>query len=765
MGANADGVVARVTTRPTKRDAARRVGRWIVDATIGPASLTCLATIVIVGGASAIVWSDHQFTEQAALQDAQARLDMVASLAAHETRIIVGQAAPKAEHLDTLSRILPAAALGRGRVAYLSDMSGAIVASSAAPSHRSPKSLLDLFSDEQHPSFEDDDAALGAKLRDGTPVIAAVRAIPAGYLTVVQPNSSVVTDGRARVYSSSALALLVTTGLVGLGTGCFRYRRRAVHARLDCQRLTSRLDTSLARGRCGLFDWDIARDRVFWSASMYRLLGYEPRDEYLSAGEAAALLHPEGVCLSGLMNDIAARTDRHAEQDVRARTATGQWLWLRVKAELVADQFDGTRHIVGFAIDVTEERGQAARRATADSRLRDAVESISEAFVLWDADRRLVLCNSKFLKLYELPPELAGPGTSYEDVLAAGRRPMAEKLLLGVRSHEPGTRTVEAKLSDGRWVHVNERRTKDGGVVSIGTDVTTLKRSEARLRERERLLQGSVREAESEKQRLAVLAERNIEANQAKTEFLARMSHEFRTPLNAIIGFADVMRSEIMGPLGSKRYAEYTQDIHASGLKLLEMVDGILQMSRLEKGQVTLSPELMVIDDVIDEALAGLAEDAAAKRLRIDLDIAEPALLQADRPALREVMAQVLRNAVKYTRPSGHIRIRTRPAGSRLNVFVEDNGVGIPADILPQLGHPFGQLEAEYSRAGGGPGLGLAIAIAIAELHGGHVRVRSQPGLGTIVLISLPVIQAAANDEARPMMEPSQRQIRLVAAE
>lgn len=746
MGANATGVSARVKSSPDTNQSADRVRGRLAGFANRQVILVTVALTLLGSGLAVTLWSDHLASRDAALESASARLDLVASLAAHEIRLIAGDDAPTADQCDALARSLPPGALSRGRVAYLSDTSGFIVAAAPATS-RHPKSLADLFGEGELAGFGEDGGIASATLRDGTPVIATIRALAAGHLAVVEPRPSAAAGLTSPGYGQPALALVLAAGLVGLGAGCLRYRQRARLAHLTCARLTSRLDTSLIRGRCGLFDWDLAKDRVFWSTSMYELLGYEPRDEYLLAGEVAAVLHPEQGCLQALIAGIADSCgEAKCDHDLRARTAAGQWLWLRTKAEVVNDPVDGSRHIVGFAIDVTDERGQAEQRAMADIRLRDAVEAISEAFVLWDADRRLVLCNSKFLKLYELPPERASPGTPAERVLAAGRRPILEKLLISTHPRDPGARTIETQLSDGRWLHVNERRTKDGGMVSVGTDVTALKRSEAKLRERERHLQGSVREAETEKQRLAIVAERNIEANQAKTEFLARMSHELRTPLNAIIGFADMMRNEVLGPLGTRRYSEYTRDIHASGLKLLDVIDGILQMSRIERGQVQLAPQLMTIGSAVERALAALAPEAQAKGSRIEIDILEPALFQADGDAVHEVLIQLLRNGIKFTPPGGSMRIRVRPANERLNIFIEDTGIGIPSDVLPRLGRPFEQVEAEYSRAGGGSGLGLAIAGALTELHGGRLKIRSRLGVGTIVLVALPVVQPAAND-------------------
>ena len=496
---------------------------------------------------------------------------------------------------------------------------------------------------------------------------------------------------------------------------------------------------------------------------MYQLLGYEPRGEHLSAAEAVALMHPDDGGVRELLATLQTDNPGTLDREIRVRTGQGDWLWLRIKGETVDEPADGSRRMVGLAIDVTAERQAAERRARDDLRLREAVEALSEAFVLWDAEERLIVCNSKFLALHGIAGDLALPGTPVREIMDASRPPLVSRSLETTTVVDAGARHLETQISDGRWFHVSERRTRDGGVVSVGTDVSELKRKEAKMKARERHLQGSIRAAETAAQCYAAAAERNFEANQAKTEFMARVSHELRTPLNAIIGFSDVMRQQLLGPL-DERYAGYTTGIHASGVKLLEIIDAILQMSRIEKGQFDFSPEFISLDEVVRDVIAAVREDIDAKGITIDADMVGPTMVQADAAAIREVLVQLLRNAVKFSLCDGHVRVRVRSAADRVNVFVEDSGVGIPAEMIPELGRPFAQVEAEYNRSCGGAGLGLAIAHSLLEMHGGRLALRSQPGVGTIALVNLPKTQPAANDTER-LEEPARPLPRLIAAE
>jgi two-component system cell cycle sensor histidine kinase PleC len=326
-----------------------------------------------------------------------------------------------------------------------------------------------------------------------------------------------------------------------------------------------------------------------------------------------------------------------------------------------------------------------------------------------------------------------------------------------------GSRSFEARLNDGRWLQINERRTKDGGYVSVGTDITALKRHEQRLTESERELIATVsdlkqsrQKLEAQTQQLADLAERYLDqkaqaesANRAKSEFLANMSHELRTPLNAIIGFAEVMESGIFGPLGSDKYGEYCRDIHASGAYLLSVINDILDMSRIEAGRITLAKQDVRVNEAISRAVRVVSEQIRTKKLELTVDVSpEDVTVPADERALHQILLNLLQNAAKFTGENGCITIRTRQAADAINVYVEDNGIGIPPKALQKLGRPFEQVETEFSKSYKGSGLGLAIARSLAELHGGGLRIRSQEGTGTIVLVHLPISQSSQADIA-----------------
>ena len=380
--------------------------------------------------------------------------------------------------------------------------------------------------------------------------------------------------------------------------------------------------------------------------------------------------------------------------------------------------------------------------------------------MLWDADNRLVLCNSKYQQLHRLPDAALDRRHALRrgDRRRAGSRSCAP----GVADEDgqpQGARSFEAQLEDGRWLQINERRTKDGGFVSVGTDITQLKRHEEKLIDGEKRLMATIADLRQSQQalerqtgELVDLAEkyaeektRAEEANQAKSKFLANMSHELRTPLNAIIGFSEIMESGMFGPLGAAKYTEYSRDIRDSGQYLLDVINDILDMSKIEAGGILLNPR--------DRRARRHPGGSAARR---------------QRPRERKEARRRLRGRARHRAPRrptraqadraqppvqcGEIhagrrhrsRVRGRIRGGMVTIAIEDNGIGIPKDALNKLGRPFEQVESQFTKRHQGSGLGLAIAKSLAELHGGAMRIRSVLGSGTMVIVR------AAPLEARP---------------
>ena len=701
---------------------------------------------IIILGAGAFVQTSALRDD--ALLDAAADLETLSALIARDLDggSLAGQ--PPAAVLASLAaRHLS----GQGRLVYVSGADGHVLASEPSIGE-TPRSLVDFLGPSQPLTvFGDRAGVMRIALPGGQDVLATVRNLsgPLGQVAVLQPVSRALSLWRERstslgiLFSAAGLVLAVTTLAFLLQS------KRASAADQDCDCVRERIDTALNRGHCGLWDWDLARGRIYWSDSMYALLGYDRAGEYMSFGEVTGFIHHEDVDLYAVADAISRGEANYLDQEFRVRAASGEWIWLKARAELVIDRRTRSRHLVGIVVDISEQRRMAERTATADARLRDAVEAISEAFVLWDGDNRLVLCNAKYQQLHQLPGDLLVPGTGHAEIMAASIQPQIDRE--PVRSQR-GSASYEARLSDGRWLQINGRRTKDGGSVSVGTDITKLKQQEERLTQSEHQLlmhvtdlKASRQKLEAQAQQLADLAERYLEqkaaaesANRAKSEFLANMSHELRTPLNAIIGFSEIMENGLFGPLGDK-YTDYVKDIRSSGGYLLGIIDDILDMSRIESGKMRLERSEVAIGPVLEEAVAKVRPEMERKQLVFSLEGPLDTRLEADPHALYQILGNILDNAAKFTPEGGRVAVRTRLVPGAINIFIEDTGIGIPKEKLERVGRPFEQVEGDLVRSYKGSGLGLAIARSLAEMHGGSLRLRSAMGAGTIVMIHLPL--------------------------
>jgi two-component system cell cycle sensor histidine kinase PleC len=715
-----------------------------------------LATMAV--GAGVQVHDHWRQQEGTLVNELQLIADLVTTRLDQATAIAKNDAVRRAQEL--LDRALPARATDNGREIIVSDLDGIIVA--AAPTRHIGRPLLDVLGPAQPlTTFTASAGVMDTPLADGVEAYATVRGLkaPLGQIAVIERRADALSPWRSD--TTLTVTLSATTGFVVLILG-FAFHWQATRAReADAiyDTVRGRIDTALNRGRCGLWDWDLARGRIFWSHSMFAILGLDPRDDLLTFGEVGALVHPADIRLYELATQIADGKTKSIDRAFRMRHARGDWVWLRVRCE-VARQHDGAElHLVGIAVDITEQKDLMEKTIAADLRLRDAIETIPEAFVLWDADNRLVLCNSNFQGLHDLPDEAIRAGTAYEAVVAAGRKPVVRTT--GTQDGAPnlGARTFEAQLDDGRWLHISERRTKDGGYVSVGTDITAIKRHEEKLIDSERRLMATVADLrasqqalEAQTQQLGDLAEkyaeektRAEEANQAKSKFLANMSHELRTPLNAIIGFSEIMGSGMFGPLGADRYTEYCRDIHSSGQYLLDVINDVLDMSKIEAGRMRLDRHTLQLDQMLNDSLRVVANRASEKKLALALDVEPDVAFDADRRACKQIVLNLLSNAVKFTPDGGRIDVRGRARGHAVVIAIDDTGIGIPRDALKRLGRPFEQVESQHTKSHHGSGLGLAIAKSLVELHGGQMRIRSRLGAGTLVVVRLPRALAPAD--------------------
>jgi two-component system, cell cycle sensor histidine kinase PleC len=671
---------------------------------------------------------------------------------AHEGRV-----GPKMQ--DQLEHALSTFAFQSDRRVIVADQQGMVIATFPAEpaSGRRLQDLLGMM--RPFREFGGDSGVMDALLPDGTRALATVHMLKArgGEIALLEPYYGALASWRSDAILTATLS--ATTGFVVLVLGfAFHWQStRAREADAIYDTVRERVDTALSRGRCGLWDWDLGRGRIFWSHSMFDILGLPSRDDLLTFGEIGALLHPDDGRLFELATQLVEGKVTSIDYAFRMRHARGKWVWLRARGEVARRNGDLSPHLIGIAVDITEQKSLVEKTVAADLRLCDAIEAIPVAFVLWDADNRLVLCNSNFQELHHLPDEAVVPNTPYEAVVASGCQPVIRTKAIRDGREPRGARTFEAQLDDGRWLHISERRTKDGGYVSVGTDITTIKLHEQKLMDGEERLKATIADLrasqqvlESQAQQLTELADkyseektRAEEASQAKSKFLANMSHELRTPLNAIIGFSEIMEGCLFGPLGAEKYNEYCSDIRESGKYLLDVINDVLDMSRIEAGRIRLDFEEVDLEQMLADATRIIFARAQEKQLTLTSEVANSVRFRGDRRALKQIVLNLLSNAVKFTPEGGRVSVRGQLASGSVIITIEDTGIGIPHDALDKLGRPFEQVESQLTKRHQGSGLGLAIAKSLIELHGGTMQIQSITHVGTTVEVRLPVERLA----------------------
>jgi len=403
---------------------------------------------------------------------------------------------------------------------------------------------------------------------------------------------------------------------------------------------------------------------------------------------------------------------------------SGQWVRLEDRHAR-----DGDR--VCLAIDITSEM-----------RLRAAIEAIPDGFVIFDRDDRLTICNQTYRRIYSAASAVIEPGATFPDILRAGLAAGQHGDAIGREEEWLAERMAEFRsasgyseqhLSDGRWIRAQDHPTPDGGRVGLRTDITAQVEAQESLRAA----------------RAAAEA-----ASSAKSAFLANMSHEIRTPMNGVVGMAELLCGT--GLTDEQRL--FAETIRSSGEALLTIINDILDFSKIEAGRTALHPEPFDLERLIHETAILLQPQARAKGIDVlvDYDMFLPTRLIGDPVRIRQVLTNLMGNAVKFT-ASGHVLVRVvgvcTDGNARVHVAVEDTGIGIAQDQIEHIFGEFNQIESAENRRFQGTGLGLAITRRLIDLMEGEIWVDSTVGQGSCFgfRLDLPLQGQAAANAAPPV--------------
>jgi adenylate cyclase len=378
--------------------------------------------------------------------------------------------------------------------------------------------------------------------------------------------------------------------------------------------------------------------------------------------------------------------------------------------------------------------------------LIEALESISEGFSLYDANDRLILCNRRYRELlYPGLEEAIAPGTPFEQIVrAAAERGLIVEAIgcvdAWVRERLERHRNPQGphlqQRSHGRWIQVNERKTTDGRMVAVYSDVTALKRSELELAEMVH--------------KLRLAHDEGIEANRTKSYFLANMTHELRTPLNAILGIADMLVEQAQ-ERGQQDVAEPAQRIATAGKRLLDLINGILDMTRIDAGSLALTTNDFNVAALVRDVAIAARPLAEKNGNRFSVSSAEEiGSMHADQHRVRQVLLCLLDNACKFTENGEVALVATRDSADgmdQLEFQITDTGIGIAPEQIKSLFGEFRQADTSSTRKFGGTGLGLAISRRLVRMMGGEIMAESQPGRGSVFTLRLPAHRNPQPDE------------------
>lgn len=379
-----------------------------------------------------------------------------------------------------------------------------------------------------------------------------------------------------------------------------------------------------------------------------------------------------------------------------------------------------------------------------ERRLGELLEAAPDAILQVDAEGRIILLNRVTENMF---------GYTREELLGQPVEVLIPQELRARhaehRSHyrrNPTTRTMGSGLplegirKDGSRFPVEislspSPSAEEFRTTAIIRDITERRAAEARLRKIQEDYTQRLAESNAELE----LTNRELQrANRLKTEFLASMSHELRTPLHTIIGFSELLGEQLEGPLNPKQI-RFVQHIHKDSLHLLELINDILDISKIEEGRLELHPEAFDFGALVAESLASVRTLAAAKSQLLETDLNVPSAIEADRLRIRQVLVNLLSNAIKFTPEQGRIRLEARVQDSFVVISVMDTGIGIPPEEHDFIFDKFHQVGATTLGVREGTGLGLAITKRLVEQHGGTIRVDSHPGKGSTFFVTLPV--------------------------
>ena len=438
------------------------------------------------------------------------------------------------------------------------------------------------------------------------------------------------------------------------------------------------------------------------------------------------LIHPDDEAWFAEALRESARDLSPIDVEVRNVKPDGEIAWIRSTAR-PHRRADGAVVWDGIFVDTTRAKAAELALRESEETARALVDAVTDYAVLLDRNMTILAINNPLAREWKRAPEEL-VGKSLYDVAPTEVRSVTQESWS--KAIEGGVPVQLETQRRGRWFHSSYYPVLDSDghptrLAIFSRDITD-----------ERLAQNKLQEAKEAAEM----------ANRSKSEFLANMSHELRTPLNAVIGFSEILKDEMFGTLGNPNYVEYVKDIHESGIHLLQVINDILDISKIEAGKLT--PTMREIDPrpAIESSVRIVRGRADMEGVEIMTRIEDDLpIVFADERMLKQIIMNLLSNAVKFTPAGGKVRVAAkRVDDTDLEVSVTDTGIGIAKEDIPLVMAPFGQAESTLNRRYEGTGLGLPLVQSLLELHQGALILWSKPGLGTRAVARFPGLRRAA---------------------
>jgi PAS domain S-box-containing protein len=479
--------------------------------------------------------------------------------------------------------------------------------------------------------------------------------------------------------------------------------------------------------RIGYWRHEVSAKYPTWSPGFFTLLEIDPKDVKPSPRWLMDRMHPDDRPAVAAAVTAAMTHGIPFHYRTRGFRPNGEMHLYDTHGDVERDADGRIIAVLGVVQDVTAEVAAEEAVRESEAAYRFMAEEASDIIARHGPDGRLSFVSPAVTRILGFEPRemlMRSPlEGAHPDDLAGVKQVLSEAL----RTSGTTTYTCRVAHRDGRWVWLethlrfvkNPETGAHAGAISVSRDISERKRVEDELmRARER--------AEA--------------ASHTKSRFLANMSHELRTPLNAIIGFSDILSREMFGPLGGERYLEYARLINESGTMLLDLINDLLDMSKIEAGKFQLHYEQVNLGDTVTSCVRLIEKRAEEKRLVVTVKVEpETVHLKADHRAIKQILLNLLSNAVKFTNEGDRIDVHVKKCGASASIVVADTGVGIPAHVLPRLAQPFEQASTDAAKMHGGSGLGLALVKSLTQLHGGELKLESEEGRGTTVTAIIPL--------------------------